>query len=111
MNIIIYFFKVQNPLQVFKFTSVLFCFRKRGYIGDMEISDFSSPNRRRTNLRKIKGSVKRDKIQIRGLQQSVRRLKTKIGCLKSLMEYFKEKAFISDGSESTLLVRNFLWKI
>ncbi|KAJ8951535.1 hypothetical protein NQ317_015416 [Molorchus minor] len=76
--------------------------RKRRYIGDMASSDFSTPEKRRKNLQKVKQTVAKQRKRIHSLQMTVRRLRLRITSLESLLKHLKEKSLISESAESII---------
>lgn len=70
----------------------------------MSSSDFSTPEKRRKNLQIVKRTVTNQRQKIHALQMNVRRLKLRINSMKTLLDYLKEKSFITETSESTIMV-------
>lgn len=70
----------------------------------MSSSDFSTPEKRRKNLQIVKRTVSNQRQKIHALQMNVRRLKLRINSMKTLLDYLKEKSFITETSESTIMV-------
>jgi len=82
---------------------VIIFFRKR-YPGDLSSDDFDTPTKRKRNFATIKGALKRKNFKIKSLQSHVRFLKRKIFNLKGLLDYFKQKSYLSEHSASIVKV-------
>lgn len=64
---------------------MFFC-RKRLNIAELSSSDFSTPEKRRKNLKFVKTKVQSQRQKIHVLQMKVRRLKSKVTSLNSLLK-------------------------
>lgn len=74
------------------------------YIGDLESSDFSTPEKRRKNLALIKRWDEKRKRKLHNAQMRVRRLRKRMTSLQQLIDHLKEKSLISESFETTLKV-------
>lgn len=66
--------------------------------------DFSSPKKAKRNFELMKNTIVKQRNKIKTLHSTVRRLKSRINNLNSLLKVLKEKALITESSESTLRV-------
>lgn len=88
-----------------------FFYRKRRYPGEMTSSDFSTPEKRRKNIKILKTKITCQRKKIHNLQNQVRRLKNRVKSLKDLLKVLREKDFITESAESSIRVGIFLLDI
>ncbi|XP_074031294.1 uncharacterized protein [Leptinotarsa decemlineata] len=76
--------------------------QKRKAPDDLATSDFSTPRKVRRNLKTMKKILTGQKTKIRTLQQSVRRLRSKVTNSDSLINHLKAKSLVREDCESSL---------
>lgn len=74
------------------------------YVGDITLSDLSSPRRSKKALNMAVTRVKQVKSKIKILQQRSRRLTRKITTLHDLVSHLRTQALVSEEAENSLLV-------
>lgn len=80
-----------------------FNFRKR-YLGDLTSDDFSTPRKAKRHFNAIKQTVIKQRKVVKNLHNTVRRLKLRTNNLTDLIKLLKEKAYITESSESAIMV-------
>ncbi|KAG5881834.1 hypothetical protein JTB14_013025 [Gonioctena quinquepunctata] len=76
--------------------------QKKKAVTDLSTSDFSTPRKARRNFRSMKKTVLCQKTKIKTLQQSVRRLRSKVTNLNSLINHLKSKSLVHEDCETSL---------
>ncbi|KAJ8931501.1 hypothetical protein NQ314_015574 [Rhamnusium bicolor] len=75
------------------------------YFGDIKLKDLASPRTAKKSWSIIKSTVSTLRKRIINLQQSRRRLKSRITNTNSLMKYLREQRLITENAESAIEVR------
>ncbi|KAG5876444.1 hypothetical protein JTB14_029931 [Gonioctena quinquepunctata] len=78
--------------------------QKKKSVTDLSTSDFSTPRKARRNFRSMKKTVLCQITKIKTLQQSVRRLRSKVTNLNSLINHLKSKSLVHEDCETSLRV-------
>ncbi|KAG5878368.1 hypothetical protein JTB14_020606 [Gonioctena quinquepunctata] len=78
--------------------------QKKKAVIDLSTSDFSTPRKARRNFRSMKKTVLGQKTKIKTSQQSVRRLRSKVTNLNSLINHLKSKSLVHEDCETLLRV-------
>ncbi|KAG5884284.1 hypothetical protein JTB14_021341 [Gonioctena quinquepunctata] len=85
----------------FSILSILLAPLKRAVI-DLSTSDFSTPRKARRNFGSMKKTVQGQIAKIKTLQQSVRRLRSKVTNLNPLINHLKSKSLVHEDCETSL---------
>lgn len=80
---------------------------RKYFFGDLSMRDIVNPRAAQKNWNIISNTIFNLRKKIRNLQQTKRRLKSRIICFNSLMKYLRENSYISESAETIIQV-NFV---
>lgn len=79
-------------------------FYRKTYPGDLSSDDFATPRKRKRNLLQMKSALQQKDVKIKSLRSHNSYLKRKVNNLKSLLDYFRKNALVSENAENIIKV-------